>query len=399
MERIMKLRDVFGNLVVVILLILPSAALSNTWYVDGVNGIDSNNCETASAACKTITQAISLASSGDSIMIAPATYYENLTIPISLNIVGANPNTTTIHPAVIGPSIITIPNSSSQVALSGLTIAGGRSNRDGGAISNFGQLMITDCIIANNKAQFFGGAIATHGTIEGDRALLWVNKSSIFDNEAPQGGGIECSLPSYVVRITNSTISNNRAVAGNGGGIMGSFGSVKQCQLVIVNSTITGNTAGLGGGGGIYGFARISSSTIFSNSAASGGGISNLGAEIQNSILAYNDGGNCAPSSPQNPTSFGYNLSTDASCPLNSAGDQNNTDIVLGLLQNNGGPTQTVAILLGSPAIDAGNPAGCTDDTREGNVLKVDQRGDRRPGDPKLTTGCDIGAYEYQFPK
>ncbi|MGA7423158.1 MAG: DUF1565 domain-containing protein, partial [Candidatus Sulfotelmatobacter sp.] len=89
----MKLRDVFGNLVIVILLILPSAALSNTWYVDGVNGSDSNNCETASASCKTITQAIILASSGDSIMVAPATYYENLTIPISLNIVGANPNT------------------------------------------------------------------------------------------------------------------------------------------------------------------------------------------------------------------------------------------------------------------------------------------------------------------
>ncbi|MGC1653652.1 MAG: DUF1565 domain-containing protein, partial [Candidatus Sulfotelmatobacter sp.] len=234
----MKLRDVFGNLVIVILLILPSAALSNTWYVDGVNGSDSNNCETASASCKTITQAIILASSGDSIMVAPATYYENLTIPISLNIVGANPNTTTIHPAAIGPSAITIPNAGSQVALSGLTIAGGRSNRDGGAISNFGQLMINDCIIANNKAQFFGGAIASHGTIEGDRALLWINKSSIFDNEAPQGGGIECSLPSYVVRITNSTISNNRAVAGNGGGIMGSLGSIKQCELVIVNSTI-----------------------------------------------------------------------------------------------------------------------------------------------------------------
>ncbi|MGA9785144.1 MAG: choice-of-anchor Q domain-containing protein [Candidatus Sulfotelmatobacter sp.] len=278
-----------------------------------------------------------------------------------------------------------------------MTIAGGRSNRDGGAISNFGQLMINDCIIANNKAQFFGGAIASHGTIEGDRALLWINKSSIFDNEPPQGGGIECSLPSYVVRITNSTISNNRAVAGNGGGIMGSLGSIKQCELVIVNSTISGNTAGLGGGGGIYGGARISSSTISENSAANGGGISNLGVEIQNSILA-NDGGNC-PSSPQNLTSFGYNLSSDASCPLNSAGDQNSADLVLGLLQNNGGPTATMAIILGSPAIDAGNPAGCTDDPQGGNILEVDQRGDRRPGDPKLTTGCDIGAYEYQFPK
>jgi hypothetical protein len=74
MERIMKLRDCWATLVIVILLILPSAALANAWYVDGVNGSDTNNCETASAACKTITQAVSLASSGDSVMIAPATY-------------------------------------------------------------------------------------------------------------------------------------------------------------------------------------------------------------------------------------------------------------------------------------------------------------------------------------
>jgi hypothetical protein len=56
-----------------------------------------------------------------------------------------------------------------------------------------------------------------------------------------------------------------------------------------------------------------------------------------------------------------------------------------------------MALLPGSPAIDAGNPAGCTDG--RGHVLGIDQRGYHRPGDPALTTGCDIGAYEVQFPK
>ena len=70
---------------------------------------------------------------------------------------------------------------------------------------------------------------------------------------------------------------------------------------------------------------------------------------------------------------------------------------MLGPLKNNGGSTQTEALLAGSPAIDAGNPAGCTDNV--GHLLKVDQRGDKRPGDPRLPTACDIGAYEFQFPK
>lgn len=63
-------------------------------------------------------------------------------------------------------------------------------------------------------------------------------------------------------------------------------------------------------------------------------------------------------------------------------------------LQNNGGPTQTQALLTGSPAIDAGNPNGCTDGN--GNLIKVDQRGAPRPDKEDLGIGCDMGAYERQ---
>ena len=71
----------------------------------------------------------------------------------------------------------------------------------------------------------------------------------------------------------------------------------------------------------------------------------------------------------------------------------NNTDPKLGKLGSHGGPTQTTPLLKGSPAIDAGNPSGCTDD--KGNLLKTDQRGWPRPG--KYDTGaCDIGAFERQ---
>ena len=62
-------------------------------------------------------------------------------------------------------------------------------------------------------------------------------------------------------------------------------------------------------------------------------------------------------------------------------------DPLLGPLQNNGGPTQTHALLAGSPAIDASDPGGCRDSL--GAPLLTDQRGFPRP-----VVGCDIGAFE-----
>jgi hypothetical protein len=91
--------------------------------------------------------------------------------------------------------------------------------------------------------------------------------------------------------------------------------------------------------------------------------------------------------------SNGYNLSSDNTCSLDGPGDMNNTDPKLGTLGDDGGPTQTIPLLSGSPAIDAGNPSGCTDSS--GHLLTTDQRGYPRP-DPEDTGGCDMGAYEEQ---
>lgn len=90
-------------------------------------------------------------------------------------------------------------------------------------------------------------------------------------------------------------------------------------------------------------------------------------------------------------TSHGYNLSSDGTCNFNGPGDLNNTNPLLGSLQNNGGPTNTMALPSGSPAVDAGNPIGCTDSF--GHLLKTDQRGKPRP-DLEDTGGCDMGAFE-----
>jgi hypothetical protein len=191
------------------------------------------------------------------------------------------------------------------------------------------------------------------------------------------------------------------ALRARGGGISNNV------TLTISNSTISGNSVFVGclgvpptctaDGGGIdnSGTLRINSSTISGNGAssyqgfASGGGIWGT-AILQNSIVANSpSGGNCSTTM----TSNGYNLSSDNTCNFNGTGDLNNTDPKLGKLGNYGGPTQTMPLLSGSPAIDAGNPGGCTDG--HGHLLKTDQRGKPRP-DKEDTGGCDMGAYERQ---
>jgi hypothetical protein len=141
---------------------------------------------------------------------------------------------------------------------------------------------------------------------------------------------------------------------------------------------------------------------------AAGGGINNnLGTEVQitDSILAGNTassgaGGNCdsQPASDNAILSKGYNLTdntaTDNTCSFTGPGDIVGADPGLGTLADNGGPTETEALVPGSPAIDAGNPSGCTD--LVGGDLATDQRGVPRPQAPGGR--CDIGAYERALP-
>ena len=355
----------------------PSALASATWYVDGVSGSDSNNCLSPPTACKTIGHAISLAASGDSIIVAPATYHETITIAISLNVIGSGARTTIIDGQAAG-SVIAI-SSPAQVTLANITVRNGLASF-GAGIYNEGRLTINSSTVTGNNAN-----------VRGNRVISCCS----------YGGGIYNGT-NGTLTINNSTISANRAGGGPWicGGLVpcqGSGGGIANVgQLRINNSTISGNSAfGLqastnGRGGGIFngGGMMVSNSTISGNSGAHGGGIY-PGGGFQNTIVANNSGQNCS-----NPVaSYGYNLSSDGKCSFNGPGDLNNHDPLLGPLQNNGGPTDTMALLLGSPAIDSGNPAGCKD--AQGNLLKTDQRGMPRP-DPEDTGGCDMGAYESQ---
>lgn len=339
-------------------------AFATAWYVNGVTGADTNNCLSATTACKSIGHAIALAASGDTVVVAAAIYKENLNIGINLKLIGAGPTTTIIDGGGTG-RVINIDSTSANVQVSRFTIRNGRSYF-GGGVANSGTLLINNCTISGNTAR--GGG------------------------SAGLGGGVGNANK---VTISNSTLTGNSVSGPFGAGFGGGVGNVG--TAVISNSTFNGNFASAYGGA-VYtqgpSKVTISSSTISSNSASKGGGAFIYGGTmiLQNTILASNTAQNCYGYAPM--TSDGYNLSSDTSCNFSGSGDKNNIDPMLGALKNNGGPTQTMALPSGSPAIDAGNPAGCMDGL--GHLLKTDQRGRPRP-DKEDISGCDIGAYESQI--
>jgi hypothetical protein len=370
---------------VLFLTLVPTALAGNTWYVDGVNGNDNNDCKSPQTACKTIGRAIALCSSGDTIRVAPATYTENLTISISLKVIGSGAKTTIVDGGSVG-TVFTISSTTANVTLSKLTIRNGRASSGGGGVQNNGTLTVKDSTISSNYGDDAGGINNWVG------ASLAVNRVTIIGNSSTAAGGI--SNLGALMTINNSTISGNSSPVRAGG-------IYNQAPAAINNSTITGNWVKPGdwGAGGIWNdlaTLTLNNVTITSNSAYNddfnAGGIYNYSytVALQNSIVADNTGGNCGGRAL---TSNGYNLSSDKTCSFTGPGDRNKTKPKLGKLRYNGGPTQTIRLLRGSPAIDAGNPNGCTDD--KGNLLKTDQRGKPRP-DREDKTGCDMGAFEKQ---
>ena len=379
----------------VLILGRSSGALASTiWYVSGGTGKDSNNCRSAATACKTIGHAISLAASGDSVMVAAALYTEHLTIRVSLNVIGSGAGTTIIDGGSTGPVVDVY--SPSTVTISNVTIRNGRSI-NGGGVGNSGILTINHSSISGNLAystfSSYGG-----GVFNGKGGNLTLNSSTVSGNHAygkadAWGGGISSW---GIATINNSTVSGNNVGSGSitmtghcgGAGINNGGGT-----LTINNSTVAGNGGGLSfcftEGGGILsdGVLTISNSTISGNVARQGGGIRGQGT-LQNSLVANNNNGNCYGS-----VSAIFSLSSDNSCNLTGPGDKNNTNPKLGTLGNYGGPTQTIPLLSGSPAIDAGDRSGCIDS--QGNRFTTDQRGLPRP-DKEDTGGCDMGAYESQ---
>jgi predicted outer membrane repeat protein len=250
---------------------------------------------------------------------------------------------------------------SGSVTISGLSIINGNADNGGGILNN-GSLTLDTVVVSHNTATGSGGGIYTVGPL---------------------------------LTVTGSTIPNNNAPNGLGGGIYN-----YNAPISVVNSTIAGNSAGQDGGG-IYTYGISESSngvywatddltnvTTAANTSPGGKGVSavrELRLNLTNTIIGdglelqsvYGVGGAY--------DYYGGNLIVGS----NIAGVIS-ADPKLGPLQNNGGPTPTMALLPGSPAIDAGVNSYALD--AQGNPLTTDQNGFQRISGAKV----DLGAYEMQ---
>jgi hypothetical protein len=209
------------------------------------------------------------------------------------------------------------------------------------------------------------------------------------------GGAVRIFTVTYGagLDLRNLTIADGRGDLG--GGI------VNAGTLALTNCTLNDNSAdgssynGAGGGISNRGTATLTNCTLSGNSATEGGGISGPAfATLRNTIVANSpSGGDCTYGQINHGS---HNLIEDAtnSCGLTNGVNGNlvGVDPMLGPLANNGGPMRTIALLPGSPAVNAGDADVCANPPVNG----VDQRGYVRPGTG--AANCSIGAFEYNAP-
>ena len=268
-----------------------------------------------------------------------------------------------------------------------IVVRGGKTTLWGGGIMvGNGIIGLTNSVVMKNRAALEGGGIfasAPAGELE-------LARTTVKANRADQDGGGVASHVETKIRastISGNTVTYNNPFAG-GGGIY--FDAV-DAPLRLSNDTIASNRV-QGSGGGIltYGTGRLNNLTVARNVADTdndgtglGGGIAGGMLKVGNSIVALNKyaNGNASDCSGSYD-SFGRNLLTNNSVGCSGFSDPPNIvtgDPRLGILANNGGPTQTIALRRHSPAINHAVKASA--ETR-------DQRGDKRGKQP------DIGAFE-----
>ena len=267
------------------------------------------------------------------------------------------------------------------VTISGLTIANGYSASSAGGIDNLGHLTLTDDVLSDNSGALAGGIFSQSGSVS-------MSDCTSTQNNANSASGGAIYVLSGAVTIKGSTFSSNSA-SFFGGAIFNNAGTVS-----LTNSTFSGNSAQEGGAIDNYGTLTLINSTVADNtSQGDGGGISNDVSgtlTIGNTIVADNAANVAGPDlSGALTTDLGNNLVSDTSgsSGLTQPTDLLNVEPDLAPPKNNGGPTQTISLMTGSPAIDAGNnaliPPG----------IVTDQRGFARIANGTV----DIGAFESQL--
>lgn len=277
----------------------------------------------------------------------------------------------------------------------GGTPGGAGGGAFGGAICNLGELAVHRSLFASNAVCGGTGGYGQHGWGSGDE----VGSGARGGAGGSAGGGavfnsgafsvVNCSFtrnlaaggpggpggPGGTVWYDGVLIQGYGGAGGAGGDGLGAIYSTNG-PLGFTNCTIANNSSS-GGTGGLAGAGRDHSGPP-GQSGTSNGALTTAGGALVNMILASNAPANCFGWT----VDLGHNLSSDGSCAFAQEGSFNNVDPRLAPLADNGGPTLTLALLAGSPAIDAADAAAAP---------LTDQR-----GAPRIAgTAADIGAYEY----
>lgn len=406
---------------------VATAALTIYVRMDGHDTLCDGTVDTAypgsggpyACAKRTIQAGVDAVDPGGTVGVRAGTYSAGITIAKSITLQGEGAHLTFVDGGGTMPGVDI--GVGTTVDVYDLTIQNAVNTVYGGGIRNQGTLWMAECVIQDNYAPGGGGLFSNHSAtvlaslFEGNSAVigggiyfngpLVMDDVIIRDNHASgsdsRGGGLYLdSAAGEWSYIRNSTYSGNTAeniggeFFGGGGGIYFSGDEL----VILANVTIHANWSDWPGGGV---FSRGSGGAYFLNSTITGnlsdygdGGVvtySLASLTFINSIVALNQGSDCHVWIGA-IISDGNNISSDTSCGFTASGDMQNTDPLLGPLQYNGGLTETMVLLTGSPAIDAGSNAACGSPY----VSDEDQRGWTRPidGDLDGASTCDIGAYE-----
>jgi hypothetical protein len=324
----------------------------------------------------------------------------------TLTITGNTDIETNVAKAGLGGGLF---NDGTAVTVNHSTFFDNSANRGGGIENEHGgTLVVTDSDFSGNVSQRGGGLANTaNSTVTVSDSVLSDGEASGTTSNASGGGGF---YSSGTGSMTGCTVMGNSA-KGGGGGIF-----IRGGALTITNSTIANNSLSgpMGAGAGLLekaGTLTAVNCTIAYNSepqgvAGTGGGmrVLNSTATLDNTIIALNTdgngvgiepddlyvngGGSVSPASANNLIGFGGgNIGLTNGVNGNQVGVANPG---IGTPFDNGGPTYTIALFPGSPAIAAGSVTLAVD--RQGKPLTTDQRG---PGFPRIVNGnVDIGAFE-----
>lgn len=318
-----------------------------------------------------------------------------------------------------------------RVDVDGAAAKPGGIAEGGGIYASKGTLKLVDSAVTANTASAVGGSGASGGIAEGgglnSAAQLSLEGDTFAENKADSRGGQGPSNAGQLggiaegggvivfavtpVSASASTFFANIVDASAGPGASGGIGDGGGAWMLsngppisLSNLTATANVVhalpnGIASGGGVDiganspGTVALTNATLSANTAEGGPGSSDGGdgylggsnTTVRNTLVSAGVSSPGHENCSGTPTSLGHNLDSLDQCNFHAPGDFVGVDPLLGPLQDNGGPTQTFALLAGSPAIDAGDNSGCP---------STDARGVKRP----QGLACDIGAFELAPP-